>query len=324
MSGDIFQQITSLRDRLALLEARIGPFLRSAVSTELLEGVLPLHIHGGTGGGGIMDVAVDAGGRIWCIVHDTSSGYTVTDIYYSDDDGDNWTQACTYGNGTTQIYQAWRILPHPTNQNIIAIVGTGVVGLATGFILYTLDRGVTWGINYKSGIQKAQVTVDQCYDALMLPNGRIMWLGLTGANSRACQYSDNWGQAWTTAWSVSSSYVIPHGLYRSASGSTVAFIIGTQTGVPYTVRLYLSSDGGATFTEQSLAIELETFVGVNAITLGGRYAYSPAPEAIYVTTDQTKDVCKLTPISAAGIWSNLTDAYPHAAQGSRNLCVIPR
>jgi len=52
MSGDIFQQITSLRDRLALLEARIGPFLRSAVSTELLEGVLPLHIHGGTGGGG--------------------------------------------------------------------------------------------------------------------------------------------------------------------------------------------------------------------------------------------------------------------------------
>ena len=52
MSGDIFQQITSLRDRLALLEARIGPFLRSAVSTELLEGVLPIHIHGGTGGGG--------------------------------------------------------------------------------------------------------------------------------------------------------------------------------------------------------------------------------------------------------------------------------
>jgi hypothetical protein len=49
---NIFQRITSLRDRLALLEARIGPFLRSAVSTELLEGVMPLHIHGGTGGGG--------------------------------------------------------------------------------------------------------------------------------------------------------------------------------------------------------------------------------------------------------------------------------
>jgi len=29
-------------------------------------------------------------------------------------------------------------------------------------------------------------------------------------------------------------------------------------------------------------------------------------------------------IAGAGMWINLTDAYPHAAQGSRNLCVIPR
>jgi len=53
MSGDIFQEIKRLQDTVALLWARVMPTVRPAgVSTEHLVGVLPIHIHGGTGGGG--------------------------------------------------------------------------------------------------------------------------------------------------------------------------------------------------------------------------------------------------------------------------------
>jgi hypothetical protein len=275
----------------------------------------------GVGSGGIMHVAIDAAGRVWSIVHTTHAIYTVTEVYYSDDDGDNWTLSYTYGNGSSQAKRTWKIIPHPTNQQIIAIVGYD--GVSQGFILYTLDRGASWGANSSTEINKNQALVDHYYDALLLPNGRILVSGPTGGSGAAkwrVKYSDNWGQTWATAFSVDNGSGSMGTLYRNAAGTTIGFLYD-DVGLGAAWRLYLSTDSGATFPVQTLAVELETFVGDNTLTLNGRMASSF--DTIYLATDHTVDICRLKPISADGVWTNLTDAYPHAAQGNRNLAVIP-
>jgi len=49
---DIFQLARRLEAEVASLKAMVGPLLRGGLSAALLKGVLPIHIHGGTGGGG--------------------------------------------------------------------------------------------------------------------------------------------------------------------------------------------------------------------------------------------------------------------------------
>ena len=49
---NIFQLVRRLEAENAGLKALVGPVLRSRISTEMLAGVMPLHEHGGTGGGG--------------------------------------------------------------------------------------------------------------------------------------------------------------------------------------------------------------------------------------------------------------------------------
>ncbi|MCJ7527437.1 MAG: glycoside hydrolase [Methyloceanibacter sp.] len=296
--------------------------------------------------GGVIQYALDAGGRIWCLYHDTepgkSSAYTRTNLCWSEDEGDTWHghQSIGWGGGGTgwQPYAqvaGWYIMPHPTDQNKIAVwIAWGfhypTLGPSPAGIWYTTDRGVNMTLNANMTLTRGQSGVRMYYDALMLPSGRIVIAGWWGVCFSQVYITDDWGLTAGLALDLGAN-VLKHldRLFADASGNKVGVVYAsTVGGPPYPQRIWLSNAGASvgSFSELALAQQLEDYTG-ELINQKGRVAYSALLDTLYFDIQGTlagKDIYKLTPVSTAGLWGNLTDAYPHIAVGSRNLCIIPR
>jgi len=278
----------------------------------------------GVGSGGIMDVARDAGGRLWCIVHDTADTFTRTAVYYSDNDGDTWNgPSFTYGNGTTQQRRGWRIAPHPTNQNRIAIIGFTGDAPTTGWIAITTDRGANWTTNTNSAIRKGQSGVQQYYDCVMLANNRLVAQGPFTVVAPVIWYtlrSDDNGVNWATVTSHQATLHRVLGIY--AKGSVVAYIFKDSTPTPDTYNLYLSVDSGQTFVDTALDVELESLIADGAIPAA--FAFSLVADALYLAITSQDKIYKLSPVGPTGAaWIDLTLNYPHSTTVNDNLAVIP-
>ncbi|KKN05739.1 hypothetical protein LCGC14_1084320 [marine sediment metagenome] len=283
----------------------------------------------GAAGGGIMDVARDAGGRIWCLAHDGHATWTRTKIFWSDDEGDNWNLSETQGNASSTYYRTWKIVPHPSDENTIAVVGQFASGTVSGVLFHTSNRGTSWTVTTHAEIRPGDLALNNRYalDAVMLPNGRLVLVGNFGVGSPfpwRVRYTDDQGSNWSTPWSVTGDDVRVTGLFASPGGQRVAFFyLVDNTASPRDHRLMLSTDGGLTIAQATLATELQDFVSAD-FDYFGRFAMSPERDAIYLLTNTAVEVAKLSPVSAAGLWTNLTSGYPHASQGEENLAVVPR
>lgn len=287
----------------------------------------------GVGSGGIKHIAADAGGRLWCIVHDLHSAWRRTKIYYSEDDADNWTLSTTYGTGASPLQiDGWKVIPHPTDQDTIAIIGfSGGVpapGQTRGFILITKNRGSSWAVHTTLDIRRGQGGVMQYYDAVMLSDGRILVQGpftVVFPVKLFTLYSDTDGATWQEGIMQQSSNYRINGLYVSADEDTIAYILSdsaiTTAGRH---RVYVSTDKGETYSVITLAQELQGFVGLGSgLFMLSRFVSSTPNAAMYVATNESVEIAKLTPISSSGAWTDLTDAYPHSSQGNDNLGILP-
>ena len=284
--------------------------------------------------GGFHHFGQDAGGRIWAIAHDTHTTYRRTAIYYSDDDGDSWTLSTTHGSGAAfKDSTGQRVCCHPTNQNIIAIYGfcvnIPVVG-SPGYILYTLNRGASWSINYNNDVDFFQGTINYYYDALMLPNSRILFIGPT--HTWEVWYTDDFGITWTLAYeSGALTDDRTNGLWVDSTGNKVAFFLsqGWITGPPITHKLYLSNNGGASFSVIDLSQELNVFLADTTFHIVA-FASQRGKNVLYLrcspVTGFTNDdaIVKLSPIDATGVWTDITDTYPlSVADAEWNLSAVP-
>ena len=277
----------------------------------------------GAAGEGTIHIARDAGGRLW---RTTQSGgtNTVTKIYYSDDDGDNWTLVKTW-NGASQNRLAL-IACHPLNPSIIAVFGYDYVGGWRGVISHSAnaqsatptftDHANTTTIGPATGIQ-----YETAYKLQFAPSGRLFVIGQFQAEHRIVS-SDDYGATLTTRFAGSAATGLIQGLFISQDGQRVAVAWEPDTAVsPDVIQIQLSSDAGASFAALALAQSLRDFVGADCNIV--RFAGSPQADAIYIATDTTKDVIKLSPVNATGVWTDLSAGYPHASQGRHNLAVIP-
>lgn len=268
-----------------------------------------------TADGGWLQFVMDAGGRVWGLMNRTPAD-TEARVYYSDDNGASWTLSQTvtvagvlwYGTG---------IAAHPLNQNIIVFTMTrGAVTLG-GRLYYTTNRGGAWNFNANNDIDV--LDEHDRFELRMASSGRIHLMGRSDVtNTQRFQFSDDYGLTWTIG-SVEAGSNRYWGMF--ISGDRVAYLKeDTGTG---DVRLWLSTNGGASFAVVTLSEELETFIGAQVVAQRVGTATSADRDAIYLTTGRAKAIVKLSPVSADGVWIDLTGAFPHATVGNQGIAVVP-
>jgi hypothetical protein len=186
----------------------------------------------GVGAGGVIHYKMDAGGRLWALWHNGSSPWTQTNVSYSDDLGDTWSApAFTFGNSLLlEMARGWKILTHPTDPNVVAIIGFGKNNFGSlndwGFIASSHDRGVSWTVHHAPEVQEGQFTHFYEYDAVMLSSGRIIFSGPLDSDGprRSVYYSDDFGASLVPAWSTTGNKRMTQ---LFSSGSRMGFLLTT-------------------------------------------------------------------------------------------------
>lgn len=267
--------------------------------------------------GGDVEVIQDAGGRLWRLWQ-SGDADEKTFVEYSTNGGDTWTPSTSWS--TTTDINGWKILAHPTNENIIAVIATQGL-LSTGFIGVTTNRGGSWTKNTNGSLKSGARY--EAWHAVMLQNGRIILSTFSGTTLTIWR-TDDYGVTVTSITTFSAA-TADHRCYGFwARGNTVAMFIeddGDSSGTP-SAKLYVSDNAGASFSVVVLDQELYAFIGNQLPTEPGMAA-DPLNDQIIIKTGRTKNIVKLKPVSADGIWYDLTINYPHATAPDQNIDVIP-
>jgi hypothetical protein len=255
------------------------------------------------------------------------STITNSHIYWSDDEGDTWNLSRTISVGLVDAL--WKIIPHPSNRDIIAVISYSTVP-SRGSITYTFDRGSTWAVNTDADIYRGATNL--LYDAVLLSNNRIVVIGPLsaggGASPSVVRYSDDWGANWSVAFSVAGANVRFSNLFVNPGGNRLGFAyVEDRTASPGDWHLALSTNGGTSFAVTALAAELETLWTTDFDSVGFLSTMSPERDALYCILRRggVAKAFRLTPISAAGVWTDITSDLSQAlTYALKGMAVIPR
>lgn len=252
--------------------------------------------------------ARDAGGRVWALNYDANIGQS---IYYSDDEGDTWTQSQAPTGVATHIPIA--IFAHPTDQNRICVVTVNFASTAQNYI--TTDRGVTWtSITGGTRPKEGQSGVQYLYGFTWLQNGRMVAVGVltTGVPFKwRVMYSDDDAATWTESATALVNYA-SNGIYLVGHNHWIAsskLVIAKQdkSAAPFVTTFLVSEDGGATWSEITPVQSLTAFISRPTDTIKDA-VYDPTTDTMYVSLDATStfEIVKFSPVTAAGVWTNIT------------------
>lgn len=273
---------------------------------------------------GLVAACRGASGRLWCVVDVT----TTFKIYYSDDSGDTWNLSTTI-SGPGSGANAYEIVAHPTNSNIVSVFGEcanpGFRGLNVTSVNADLGTTATWTSTQGTGLPFIEQAGD-IHDNLMqiFQNGRFVAASVSGGGAidRDIFTSDDLGVTWTNRYTADAGAAISYfGPYVSPSGK--CRIVRRDTApIPDTIVFIVSEDFGGTWSTLTPAIALTTFISNNAPTISG-VAYDYEDDAMYLSTSVAGfAVVKYS--FADDTWLNLTDAIGSTSFGNNNLSVIPR
>jgi len=243
-----------------------------------------------------IDFAIDAGGRVWGVTCDIITTGHVVKIWYSDDDGDTWTESTSATGTSGNPLNAETLSCHPSNQNIIALrVNRGIVNRYIR-IYYTLDRGASWGSNTSAGVMSYPAWPSSTGFKVCDNNRLILWYYLSGGDCRVST-SDDWGATWTTRQTFVASGVSTRVLGAASPSGQKAFA--------YTVEheVWWCQDYGVTWVQFDNQPGGQEESGV---------AYDPVDDALYAFTDNNKTtnlllVSKMMPVTQAGTWVDFSD-----------------
>jgi hypothetical protein len=128
------------------------------------------------------------GSRLWL-----SSNNAPFELYYSDDDGANWTLAYTHGDANDAVYQ---FAPHPTDSNRVVLFYANLTGAASVMAaLRTVNAGSTWAT-----VDVSALTAEGFPHSVWMENlDRLLVTYSHGAGlgDGAMYYSDDDGATWT-------------------------------------------------------------------------------------------------------------------------------
>lgn len=285
------------------------------------------------------DFALDAAGALWGLTLDvTNNPYGTAKVWRSDDDGDTWSLAATLtGISSVQRRFMYKIICHPTNQQIVAVLGATQLGGNIG-TWYSTDRGLNWSLKHSpSGYH--YVDAHQS-GAMMLASGRILFVGVpsSGGDKAYILTSDDYGASWTTRRTFSPR------TYHDVLGP-VGTIVGTRvymadceyiggTGA-WETHVLQSLDEGTTWEQFTSDVPKD-----NADICGiGGIAYDAAADALYVFNGRraggamtTSLLYKMSPVSLDGDWIDISssllpvdgEADYHIVEAGQHIMAIPR
>jgi hypothetical protein len=160
---------------------------------------------------------------------------------------------------------------------------------------------------------------------MILQNGRVIISGIFpgGGSTYVVAYTDDYG---ATAVTIAVSYVTPGvitNLFRNVTGSVLAFMYTVNPAAsPRDHRLMISTDRAATWAQQALTQELQTFLAADKSIWqleGDRFD----GDKLFLAFGATPWVVELTPVGSTGVWSLANTSYPYTSFGADPLCVIP-
>jgi len=266
----------------------------------------------------------DAGGRLWAArQRGTNNTHPIRcEVWYSDDDGDNWTLSTTLTSaGTNQFCIA--LLAHPTNQAVIALVSACVSGVISDnrvVIHYTADRGASWTTNaptVASGNNFAHTENGQASRHMMLPNGRLVIVNREFTSDWFKIYtSDNYGLTWQLRYTETlanedSMLLFRQGQWLANGVHLVGLRVPVSSGVAGMFAVMESVNAGNTWTARVLSEPPNPVYGNNWDAV-----YDSAHDAFYVQngdrgTPGTNRVLRLQNATNGGdTWEEFTGDLP--------------
>ena len=279
------------------------------------------------------DFALDAGGRLWGLTLDcTDNQYGTAKVYYSDDEGDNWTLSETFTGAVGNARLLYRLACHPTNQNIIAVLGVANPTAWWGSTVtgYTVDRGASWGTNKVTTLHHPYPIEN---DMIFLPSGRLVLVGPYSTEVSVFT-SDDYGGTWTTrkTFGASNNHRVL-GPVASASGSRVYILHVDYSAAPNIGEVWYSDDQCLTWTQ----FDNDVTIAANGNSFGG-IAFEDVENAVYVANSNSISltanswlVAKMSPPEKTGTWIDFSDTllpigaenHYHMPDAAQHIAVIP-
>jgi len=259
-----------------------------------------------------VDFAADTGGKLWGLALDShtahAGSYCSTRLYYSNDQGDTWTQIQEWLNtaGTSNIYRMCHIVCHPTNQNIMAILGWGKFNYSWR-TLWSIDRGLTFGQNDSNRASDSYPDMGWRVEPVMLASGRIVWMSVhaSGGIHMHVDISDDYGANWTDRFLLAGTQLVT-GIAHDLLGSKL--FIGDGDAGANPGRVYWSIDQGLNW----VAMDNDVAYGTNN-PLNGGLAYDQSTDSLFALHDansgtNSQTVVKMSPVAQDGTWTDdITD-----------------
>ncbi len=277
---------------------------------------------------GITHVARDADGRIWGMRNSGNSNNDPVkqDIYYLDTDGLSWIYSTSIEAAISSRRFGYRLITHPTDKNIIAAFSTMPDQGAsdTRVITHiTKDRGVTWTTNgtttsVASGNNFAMKFGDALigYNLAFLHSGRIIAVvhdsAFTGgSNDQHFHYSDDDGDTWTIDTQVDTTVDTFYILAGISPSKIVTFRARVSNGTIFDEQAWVSTDFGVSY----VAIG-PVFPRTESGSTGTGWSakYDPISDTLVVFNSANavgqERVQMMTPVSAGGVWTDITFDLP--------------
>lgn len=273
------------------------------------------------------DIRAAADGRWWGVTID-STDENKSQIWYSDNDGDSWI---TSHSRDVVNEKRHMVLTHPTDFRRIAVIAENVTGGLNDnmYTFMTNDRGATWSLQTATDVKFTALGSAAQFGVAMLLSGRMVavLLGRSPGNPKIV-VSDDDGATWPIkkdfGTGISSSRAL--GPAVALPGGALIYVLYNKFDVsPAIVEIWESRDGGSSWAKlvdvphpddpgQDFNGGLAIDTRVNALYIGGNPGNGIG-------------VLRLSPISANGIWTDLTgNIIPvplRLIDRTNNIAVIP-
>jgi hypothetical protein len=216
------------------------------------------------------------------------------------------------------------IVPHPTNQNIIVVVGWGRMDLSFR-TLWSVDRGANFGQN--DCLFAADNIVAWGVEPIMLQTGRIAWWAVQSGHGAAIT-TDDYGGNWVSRqeFTDGQSGLNCTGIFGDPFGNKL--FLGFGGAASQAGKIYWSVDSGLTW----IALDNNPPVVVGLLSV----VYDRWIDALFALggngdTYNVNLVTAMSPVAQAGTWQDVTDTLlPISGKTSfsdgvgHHIAVIPR
>jgi hypothetical protein len=265
-----------------------------------------------------IDFAMDAGGRLWGVTTDkVSDAKYIVKIWYSIDQGDNWTLSTTL-TGTSALYplSALTLSCHPNDQNKIALRSLrGSLIFHNGVhIAYTISRGASWNTNNVASLGTA---FPAATGLKLCDNDRLIIWDYHSIGDSHIETSDDWGASWanrkTFAHAGTASFT--RGAANHHGSKAFAYVLDDISGD----KVFWSQDYGTNW----LRFDNQP----SSITFSGGLAYDDVDDALYCfandnSTSNVGLVYRMSPVVQAGVWADFSDALVPVGADTKYTCSI--